>query len=122
MASDMQGVRIPMKEATFNGEPTGEKSKFEPSRWPSAPGEYVGPVFGYTGDKPAVFFLKPNARDEGVTARARSVQHVVSPPHVFTEETDGTLTITASISDLAGADTVSDGWHGYLTRGEWHRA
>jgi hypothetical protein len=85
------------------------------------PGDYAGPVVGWTGNKPAVFFLKPNARDADAPKRARGVQHVVSPPHVFTEEPDGTLTITASISDLAGENSVSDGWHGYLTKGEWHK-
>lgn len=83
------------------------------------PGDYCGPICGFTYDKPAVFFLKPNARDPGAPPRARSVQHVVSPPHVFTEEPDGTLTITASIGDFAGRESESDGWHGFLTRGEW---
>lgn len=89
--------------------------------WPELPGDYCAPVYGYSGDKPAVFFLKPNARDAGATPRARSVQHVVSPPHVFTEEPDGTLTISASISDLAGPGSESDGWHGFLVKGEWRK-
>ena len=38
-----------------------------------------------------------------------------------TEEPDGTLTITPSISDLAGPNSVSDDWHGWLTKGEWHK-
>lgn len=33
--------------------------------WPKEPGDYVGPIVGYTGDVPAAFFLKPNARDPG---------------------------------------------------------
>lgn len=82
-------------------------------------GDYAGPVMGFSGPVPAVFFLKPNSRDPGVPPRARSVQHVTSPPHVFTEEPDGTLTITASISDLAGPGSESDGYHCYLTKGEW---
>lgn len=87
---------------------------------PQNPGEYCGPIIGYTGDKPAVFFLKPNSRDNNIPPHARSVQHVVSPPHVFTEEADGTLTITESISDLRGDHSEgSDGWHGYLTKGQW---
>jgi hypothetical protein len=86
------------------------------------PGDYCGPVYGFTGELPAVFFLKPNARDPDAPPRARSVQHVCSPPHTFTEEPDGTLTITASIGDTAGPDSGSDGWHGYLTKGEWHLA
>lgn len=84
------------------------------------PGDYCGPIVGWTGDKPAVFFLKPNARDADAPPNARSIQHVVSPPHVFTEEDDGTLTITASISDMRAGGSASDGWHGFLTRGVWH--
>lgn len=93
--------------------------------FPNQPGDYMGPINGYTGDKPAVFFLKPNSRDPDVPAHARSIQHVISPPHVFTEEHDGTLTITASISDMRSSypenwkGPKSDGWHGYLTKGEW---
>src|SRR5712691_2868590 len=80
------------------------------------PGDYFGPVKDYTGDLPAVFFLKPNARDEDVPARARSVQHVVSPPHTFRECPDGSLEIRASISNLTrgGGPDTDDGWHGYL--------
>lgn len=81
------------------------------------PGDYAGPVMGFSGPVPAVFFLKPNARDPQAPKCARAIQHVVSPPHVFTEEPDGTLTITASLGDMHGAE--SDGWHGYLTKGEW---
>lgn len=29
--------------------------------------------------------------------------------------------LTASISDLAGENSISDGWHGYLTKGEWKK-
>lgn len=83
------------------------------------PGDYCGPFMGFTGDKPCVAFLKPNARDADAPRRARIIQHVVSPPHVFKEEIDGTLTITASIGDTAGPGSESDGWHGYLTKGEW---
>jgi len=87
-------------------------------------GAYYGPVSGYTGDKPAVFFLKPNARDPDPPLSARSIQHVCSPPHTFTEEGDGTLTIAPSISDRkhdghGGLLNESDGWHGYLERGVW---
>lgn len=88
------------------------------------PGDYFGPTKGYTGDLPAVFFLKPNARDEGVPARARSVQHVCSPPHTFTEEHDGSLTISPSISNLTSRDAdghSDDGWHGYLEAGAWRK-
>jgi hypothetical protein len=74
-----------------------------------------------------VFFLKPNARDPDVPAHARSVRHVISPPHVFTEEPDGTLTIAASISDMRSSypeewtGPRSDGWHGFLEHGVWRQ-
>lgn len=32
------------------------------------PGDYFGPYTGMTGDLPAVFFLKPNARDPDAPA------------------------------------------------------
>lgn len=83
-------------------------------------GDYYGPVMGFTDNVPAVFFLKPNARDAGVPPWARSVQHVCSPPHVFTEEPDGTLTISASIGDMH-ENGKSDGWHGFLEKGVWRK-
>lgn len=81
----------------------------------AGPGAYYGPVSGYTGDKPAVFFLLPNARDAAASPAERSIGHVTSPPHVFTEEDDGTLTITASILSPGG-------WHGFLEHGVWREA
>ena len=90
----------------------------DPHPLPVEPGDYAGPMWGLTGDKPCVRFLKPNARDADAPPRARAVQHVTSPPHVFTEEPDGTLTIANSIGDRAG-DSDSDGWHGHLIKGEW---
>jgi hypothetical protein len=84
-------------------------------------GDYCGPLVGFTGNCPAVYFLKPNARDPDAPRRARSIQFVISPPHVFTENPDGTLTITASIGDTAGPGSESDGWHGFLTAGEWKK-
>ena len=90
------------------------------------PGDYFGPTAGYTGDVPAVFFLKPNARDEDAPPRARSVQHVCSPPHVFRECPDGSLEIRPSISNLMRGDPdgrTDDGWHGYLDEGHvWRQA
>jgi hypothetical protein len=88
---------------------------------PELPGDYIGPVVGYTADKPAVFFLKPNARDPDAPRVARSVHHVTSPPHTFTEEPDGTLTIRASLGDTRGGNGESDGWHGFLTHGFWEK-
>lgn len=76
------------------------------------PGDYCGPVTGWTGGLPAVFFLKPNG--------ARG--HITSPPHEFVEEDDGTLTVRPSISDTrVGRPEFSDGWHGYLERGNWRQ-
>lgn len=102
----MNGRRLPV----VDGKPT----------MPTEPGDYCGPVLGYTGDKPCVFILKPHARDPGTLQHGRAVQHVVSPPHVFTEEEDGTITITPAIGDTRGDGREgSDGWHGWLTRGIW---
>lgn len=103
----MIGRRIPVPESNQNGIAL------------ERPGDYCGPVTGFTGDKPAVFFLKPNSRDPDAPKPARSHQHVCSPPHTFVEEADGTLTITPSISDRDIAGQNFDGWHGYLTKGEW---
>lgn len=74
------------------------------------PGDYCGPISGYTGGKPAVFFLLPNARDDDAHPSERGVHHVVSPPHVFTEQPDGSLEIRESILSAGG-------WHGYLDEG-----
>jgi hypothetical protein len=82
------------------------------------PGDYYGPDTDYTGGIPAVFFLKPNARDEDAPPGARSVQHVCSPPHVFRERPDGSLEIRNSIGNLIGGDPATDdGWHGFLDEG-----
>jgi hypothetical protein len=100
----MKGKRLPLGE------------------WPKEPGDYMGPIKGYSGDSPAVFFLKPNARDPGVPPIARSVQHVVSPPHKFRECPDGSLEIRESIGDAHPPTGESDGWHGYLDEGhEWRK-
>jgi hypothetical protein len=85
------------------------------------PGDYFGPARGWTGDLEACFFLKPNARDDGAPARARSIQHVCFPPHTYRECEDGSLEIRASIGDTAGSGTESDGWHGYLDEGHCWR-
>ena len=106
----MKGKRLPLGE------------------WPKEPGDYMGPIKGYSGDLPAVFFLKPNARDPDVPAHARSIQHAVSPPHRFRECADGSLEIRESLGDLHESHDgekrihVSDGWHGYLDEGhEWRK-
>lgn len=77
------------------------------------PGDYYGPVTGFSADKPAVFYLLP--------LPGRVFAHVQSPPHTFTEEPDGTLTIRASILTLGYSDALGKdfSWHGYLTKGVW---
>jgi hypothetical protein len=92
------------------------------------PGDYFGPTGDYTNGVPAVFFLKPNARDAdtSVPARSRSIQHVCSPPRSFRECADGSLEIRPSISNLLRGDAdghSDDGWHGWLDKGHvWRRA
>jgi hypothetical protein len=90
------------------------------------PGDYFGPCGDYTNGIPAVFFLKPNARDADAPPGARSVQHVCSPPHTFRECPDGSLEIRASISNLLRGDAdghSDDGWHGWLDEGHaWRQA
>lgn len=81
-------------------------------RW--HPGDYCGPLLGYTADRPMVMFRLPNG----------SMGHVCSPPHTFRECPDGSLEIRNSIghhyTDLAGVDRS---WHGYLDEGhEWREA
>lgn len=83
------------------------------------PGDYFGPIKGYTGDKPAVFFLLPNSRDKDAKGGQRSVHHVCSPPHTFRECSDGSLEIRESI--LTRHQDARPGrsweWHGYLDEG-----
>jgi hypothetical protein len=51
------------------------------------------------------------------------VQHVCFPPHTFVENSDGSLTISPSISNLlrGGDPSTDDGWHGYLEAGHTWR-
>ena len=88
--------------------------------YPELPGDYCGPVIGYTGNLSAVFFLKPNALDADAPPCARAVQHVTFPPHTLRECADGSLEIRASLGD--DHNGVSDGWHGYLDEGHsWRK-
>lgn len=86
------------------------------------PGDYCGPITGFIGKLPTVFFLKPNSHDKAATRRARCIQHVTSPPYTFVEEKDGSLSIKEIINDMSihNGRRVSDGWRGFLTKGEWH--
>lgn len=81
------------------------------------PGDYCGPVKGYTADKDAVFFVLPD--DGNLKSGDRGIHHITSPPHVFTEQPDGSLEIRESILSVIPS---GDGWHGYLDRGNvWRR-
>lgn len=85
------------------------------------PGDYCGPITGYTGDdKVACFFRLPIDGDD-LAPGARSLHHVTFPPHTYRECADGSLEIRASI----GARGPGDGyvWHGYLDEGHvWRTA
>lgn len=76
-------------------------------------GDYCGPQgserVGQTVRR--VAFMLPHAQG--------GVFHCQEPPHKFTEEADGTLTITASILATWGNKDGDHTWHGYLTKGEW---
>ena len=77
------------------------------------PGAYCGPIVGYTGDLPAVFFVLPVPADHPDAG----LRHVTSPPHdSFVEEADGSLTISPSILAVR---PEGNGWHGYLEHGVW---
>lgn len=82
------------------------------------PGDYCGPVRGYTGSVPMVEFRLPvliGERREGV--RLDGIRHVVSPPHVFTEQPDGSLEIRESLGCLPKLPSGGYCWHGYLDAG-----
>ena len=83
------------------------------------PGDYCGPIRGYSGDKPAVFFMLPITEDVPGHPEARALHHVCSPPHTFTEEENGTLSIRASIGAGPGGHYY---WHGHLYKGIWSKA
>jgi hypothetical protein len=85
--------------------------------FPLEPGDYVGPYRGYTGDRACVMFVLPSG-DLPADGRGAhdSHRHVTSPPHVFTEQPDGSLQIRESILTLEkGPDGLP--WHGYLDAG-----
>lgn len=78
------------------------------------PGDYCGPITGYTADKPAVFYKLPVEFPEDIErSDLWGFAHVVSPPHVFTEQPDGSLEIRESI----GHHHYELKWHGYLDAG-----
>lgn len=75
------------------------------------PGDYCGPVMGYSDDRPAVFFVLPL---DGGSIGGGFLLHVCSPPHVFRECDDGSLEIRESI---ACSNAQGMYWHGYLDEG-----
>jgi hypothetical protein len=74
------------------------------------PGDYYGPVSGYTGGKEACFYKGPACEHLG---------HVTFPPHTYRECLDGSLEIRASILNHAHGDCPE--WHGYLDEGHTWR-
>jgi hypothetical protein len=79
------------------------------------PGDYCGPVKGYTGDREACFFRLPITDD---TPEARALHHVAFPPHTYRECPDGSLEIRASIGAYGFRQPDQDYlWHGYLDEG-----
>ncbi len=82
--------------------------------WDLRPGDYCGPIDGNTGGKVAVFFRLPS--HDGLSTHVGGIRHVVSPPHVFTEQSDGSLEIRESL----GCDLRPGGGymgHGFLDAG-----
>lgn len=104
MPVEMIGRRIPVTDP-----------KADPWEMVKEPGDYYGPTDIGNG-KLAVWYLLPIARDADVPSLARSLHHSQSPPHVFRDEPDGTLTIRESIG--AGLSSAYY-WHGFLTCGKW---
>jgi hypothetical protein len=97
-----------------------EEGVYFPGDLLNQPGDYYGPVQnpGYYDGRPGVWFLLPNCNDESISEAVKGPRLVCSPPHVFTEEPDGTLTIRESIL-AKGWQGEPDLWHGYLTKGVW---
>lgn len=96
----LQGRRIPVTDPTA-----------DPLTLVREPGDYYGPVMGFSGAAPAVFFIPP--RSGGDEPR---LHHVCSPPHQFFEQPDGSLSIKESIGCGPSACYY---WHGYLEGGVW---
>lgn len=95
----MKGIRVPVPENQACALAVIEAGN----------GSYCGP-----DNERRVYFRLPNG--------ANGVFHCKEPPHKFTEEPDGTLTITASILATWGHADGDHTWHGYLTKGEWIQA
>ena len=107
MPVEMQGRRVTLPEGA------------DPYSVLKEAGDYCGPDGRSTNGIPAVWFLLPTATPTDPHwggAPQDGLHHVQSPPHVFKEEPDGTLTIRESIG--AGPSGAYY-WHGYLNQGRW---
>ncbi len=93
----------------------------DPSSVLRSAGDYCGPDDGrYSAGIPSVWFLLPIARDTDAKGGTRSVHRCASPPHVFIEEPNGSLTIRESIGAYGWNDRAAGYvWHGFLTEGRW---
>lgn len=96
----MIGRRIPAQDGKL---PPGFEILDE--RW--LPGDYCGPLLGYTGSVPCVMYRLPDG-DFG---------HVTAPPHTFRECADGSLEIRNSILHQRVDGDQEHVWHGYLNCG-----
>lgn len=93
------------------------------------PGDYCGPIRGYTSDAEAMFFLLPTASPEEPLHRtmapddANGIHHITFPPHTYRECDDGSLEVRASIGALRSDGSPGHVWHGYLDEGHvWRTA
>lgn len=107
MPLEIKGRRIPIINLGSYPEPMiGEIPILEQA------GDYCGPFKDKIKNVLVVYFLLPNARDIDIKGQGRAIRHIISPPHRFIEEPDGSLTVRESI----GAQPY---WHGFLTEGKW---
>jgi hypothetical protein len=79
------------------------------------PGDYCY-TENYTGGKPAVFFIRPNASPDDPHWPHGRIHHVVEPPHVFRHCDDGSIEIRESIACYEDSRSTCV-WHGYLDEG-----
>lgn len=106
MPLELKGRRIPIINLGTQPEPmVGEMPVLELA------GDYCGPFKDKIKGVLVLYYLLPVARDADKHGHARSVHHLVSPPHRIIEEPDGSLTIRESIG--------SPDWHGFLNAGSW---
>jgi hypothetical protein len=77
------------------------------------PGDYCGPIKGYTGDLEACMYLLPVAKP------GDRLHHVCFPPHTYRECADGSLEIRNSIlhKGYITEDDQNGEWHGFLNEG-----